>query len=137
MIGKSGARQEIENHLSEIGYFVQGFKETKYDDIPNWKGKVMDHINWVLHIIDTYDDSKVEPEESPYRDGLKFTYIRRGYGDIGAQVFFDRHDIMLKIEFWSSINGNTTSLSYETDGYVTHLFFRKDGESIYKEIEND
>lgn len=137
MIGKNGARQEVGNYLSEIEYFIKSFKETKYDDIPDWKGKAMDHINRVLYIIDTYDDSKVEHKESSYRGGLKFTLIRKGYGEIGAQVSFDKYDVMLTLEFWMINNGNTSTLSYKKDGYLTELFFKKDGKTVRKEREND
>lgn len=136
MIGKSGARQEINNYLSEIEYFIKREKSYPYDDILHWQEKANDHIRLALHIIDTYDDSKVEAEQPDYRDGLKFTYIRRGYGEEGAQIEFHRGGGMLKLSFWTNVRGKTASLTYEKDEYMVKFFFRPQREeSIYRERE--
>lgn len=133
MIGKSGARQEIQNYLSEIEYFIKRAREDANDDIPHWKEKALDHIRLTLHIIDTNDDSKVEPEESSYIGGLKFVFIRRGHGEEGAQISFTKEDVIFNLSFWTTKNDKSVSLSYDKDRGKISLFFRKDGESIYKE----
>lgn len=129
MIGKSGAQQEINQCSSEISSFIHYEARAGYDFPTNWRQIIMDHIELVKHILYTNDDSKVEPEDSNYHDGLQFTYIRRSYGEgEGANLFFSRTPNELEVRFTLIKNGKSSCISYEKNRAETVISFRYNGD---------
>lgn len=137
MIGKTGAKQEIETYLFEITDFIDRAPARIRNAIPDWKIWAKRQIDRTLQIVHANSDSSVEPEAPDCPDGLKFTYIRRGYGAEGAQVFFNRADDALEIRFWTKDGGNTDSFAYKKDADYTSLSFkRSDSALMFYEEEN-
>lgn len=137
MIGKTGAKQEIETYLFEITDFIDRAPDRIRNAIPDWKIRAKRQIDQTLRIIYSNSDSSVEPETPDCPDGLKFNYIRKGYGAEGAQVFFNRADDILEIRFWTKEDGNTASFEYKKDPDYTSLSFkRSDSDFMFYEEEN-
>lgn len=137
MIGKAGAKQEIDTYLFEITDFIDETPDRIRNAIPDWKIWAKRQIDRTLQIVYSNGDASVEVETPDCPGGLKFNYIRRGYGAEGAQVSFNRADDALEIRFWTKDGGDTASFEYKKDPYYRSLSFkRSDTGFMFYEEEN-